>query len=121
VKQDRLVLVETGPGAHGYKICWDYWTNDYGWRECFYVGSDPGHNPEFIAVHSAVAAYCSLPDGFDGWEWENHVAAKAAFRVAKAALKNYRNGTGVWPEWARTALANGWKAPEGWKPDGNVT
>lgn len=47
-----------------------------------------------------------------GFTWESERAAKSALALARAAL-NYERPL---PEWAQTALANGWKAPRGWKP-----
>ncbi len=43
--------------------------------------------------------------------WETEAEARVALRVAKEALKQER----PLPEWAKTALAEGWKAPKGWK------
>jgi hypothetical protein len=60
------------------------------------------------------AAAFLKPDGRDdhsGYFWESKSAALAALRTIKAALKQER----PLPEWAKTALAHGWKAPKGWK------
>jgi len=47
-----------------------------------------------------------------GFCWDTQSGANAALRIARAALKFER----PLPEWASTAIANGWKAPKGWKP-----
>ncbi len=49
-----------------------------------------------------------------GHFWESEKEAKAALRIVKAALKN--DGGRPMPDWAKQALAAGWKAPKGWKP-----
>lgn len=54
-------------------------------------------------------------DSHKAFEWESEKRAHAAMRVARVAIKMLREKT-PWPEWAKTALANGWKAPKGWKP-----
>jgi hypothetical protein len=47
-----------------------------------------------------------------GFFWESIGEARSALAKARAALKFER----PLPEWAQTAIANGWKAPKGWKP-----
>ena len=47
--------------------------------------------------------------------WESESAATKARAAARAAVKR-ANSEKPMPEWAETALANGWKAPKGWKP-----
>lgn len=44
--------------------------------------------------------------------WYSSKAAQSALRLCRAALKAERE----LPEWAKAALAAGWKAPKGWKP-----
>ncbi len=48
---------------------------------------------------------------FKGAYWESEKQAIAALRIAKEALKQER----PMPDWAKTALAAGWKPPKGWK------
>lgn len=45
--------------------------------------------------------------------WESHKAAATALRTIKEAWKHRERPL---PEWARQAIAAGWKAPKGWKP-----
>ena len=44
--------------------------------------------------------------------FESERDARRALRAARAAVKAGK----VWPEWATTAVANGWSPPKGWKP-----
>lgn len=50
-----------------------------------------------------------------GFYWESRRDAEAALRQIKAEAKAILQGAGL-PEWAKTALAQGWKPPRGWKP-----
>lgn len=47
----------------------------------------------------------------DGFYWESDKEARVALRQIREALKQDR----PLPEWAKTALAAGWKPPKGWK------
>jgi hypothetical protein len=47
--------------------------------------------------------------------WESERAARVALRVARAAVRAFRDGRPL-PGWAKKALAAGWRAPKGWKP-----
>jgi hypothetical protein len=47
-----------------------------------------------------------------GFFWDSDKKARKALGIAKKAMKQER----PMPEWALTALANGWKAPKNWKP-----
>lgn len=46
-----------------------------------------------------------------GFYWPDERAVNAALRMVKMAIKQDR----PLPEWAQTALAQGWKPPKGWK------
>jgi hypothetical protein len=46
-----------------------------------------------------------------GFHWESESGAKKARAAINTALKQGRD----LPEWAKTALAAGWKPPKGWK------
>jgi hypothetical protein len=50
-----------------------------------------------------------------GFWWESQSAARAALTKVKAMAQVTLSEV-PWPEWAKTALANGWKPPKGWKP-----
>ncbi len=48
------------------------------------------------------------------FQWETEAAAKRALKKAEAALKAAQANK-PYPEWAKQALAAGWKPPRGWK------
>lgn len=56
---------------------------------------------------------------WDGWRFPTGYAAKRGLGIARAARKAakfaFDEGREM-PEWAKQALAAGWKAPKGWKP-----
>lgn len=54
----------------------------------------------------------SRQDG-EAFLWDSQRAVKAALAQIKLAWKTKVREL---PEWAKTALAAGWKAPKGWKP-----
>jgi hypothetical protein len=58
-----------------------------------------------------TAAETSPEHDIDGYYWETKVAATAALRHIREALRQDRS----LPEWAQKALAEGWKPPKGWK------
>ena len=49
-----------------------------------------------------------------GFWWESHLEARTALTRIKAVATALMDVS--WPEWAKTALAAGWKPPKGWKP-----
>lgn len=76
--------------------------------------------PEMADTVCAVSAILAMPDDarrLDGsvWLWESEAKATKALKVANRAMKVHESKT-PWPEWARQALAEGWKPPKGWKP-----
>lgn len=83
---------------------------------------DNKEGAEFLTVEIAVAKFVlSLEsDQYDlvrgGFSFESRELVKRAMGEAKAALKALKEGGDPWPEWARIALANGWRPPKGWKP-----
>jgi hypothetical protein len=71
-------------------------------------------NVDCAIAYLAVAKLDGIQKDASGFFWETREAAQSALRVAKAAIT-----LGVdrpMPDWARQALAAGWKAPKGWKP-----
>ncbi len=100
-----------------FRIAWYEDGEEGGW-----LGQDPndglGDAPtdsddwEHWAASGAVRALPSTQSDSLSFFWESMSDAKAALRVAKLALKSER----PMPDWARTAIANGWKPPRGWKP-----
>lgn len=67
-----------------------------------------------IATESAKALNTGELDTV-GLYWYTRSGASKALAAAKAALTVHRSAK-PWPEWAKQALAAGWKAPKGWKP-----
>ena len=51
----------------------------------------------------------------EGFYWESKTGATQALRLAKIAVKELRDNK-PWPDWAKQAMAHGWKVPKGWKP-----
>lgn len=68
----------------------------------------------FIAATIAVAGMSPTPKCKPcyGFQFDTIAEARAALALAKAA----KNHPYPMPEWAAKAIAEGWKAPKGWKP-----
>ena len=49
------------------------------------------------------------------YHWYTKKSAQKALKAAKETEKRHIANV-VWPEWAITAQAHGWKPPKGWKP-----
>lgn len=62
------------------------------------------------AVRTTEGFNLDSPSAWWDW-WESATHARAALRIAKEALKQER----PMPDWAKTAIAAGWKPPKGWK------
>jgi len=121
VAKDHLFITD---GDHGqYRLQWyiaEY--DDYG----SIVGE--GSPPEFVErdsddedalvnwecwkSHEVAAKSKGVQKDSGGFYWESKSLAQAALKLINAELKADR----PLPEWAKTAIANGWKAPKGWKP-----
>jgi hypothetical protein len=129
---DKLVVDEIGGE---WRIAWfleedgDYGSvlGEHTYKQADLDAAKDTEDREDIAATLAVQALKperSGPNSHAGYSgafyWESQAAAKKALAVANAAIKAdklraEKNHVG-WPEWALTALANGWKAPKGWKP-----
>jgi hypothetical protein len=112
--KDKLV-VECGRGGV-WRIQWMFEDAEGG-----YLGqsSDDGDGepPEdkdswqhWAASKAAKSAPGAERDSISAF-WETESQARVALRLAKEALKQVR----PLPDWAKTALAAGWKPPKGWK------
>ncbi len=67
----------------------------------------------------AVKTILSLPDiekDNQGFYWETRNQAQKILKLIKIALKNYQDSKKDLPDWAKKAIAAGWKPPKGWKP-----
>jgi hypothetical protein len=71
---------------------------------------DRDHWEHWVACK--VAAESGAVSTGPGYSWETQSEAK---KVAAQVRATIRAGRGL-PEWAKTAAANGWKPPKGWKP-----
>jgi hypothetical protein len=83
-----------------------------------------GDEYEYLMVEIAAQEWCSALDAgvtkcLYGYEFETAALARkflVAMRAAAKAAKHSFSSDVEYPEWARTALAAGWKPPKGWKP-----
>lgn len=71
-------------------------------------------DPEHAAATAAVRKVADGRDGQRRYFWESKAHARAALQIAKLAIANLDRPM---PEWAKTALSEGWKPPRGWKPE----
>lgn len=100
----------------GFGIAWIDDDENYGESDGLYLGEDGGDDAEHMAATNAARAVRDPEETSGGGLcWHTATDAKAALRVAKAAVKALRECK-PWPEWATTALAAGWKPPKGWAP-----
>lgn len=47
--------------------------------------------------------------------WPTKTVAARAMRIARLTVRELEEGR-PWPDWARRAIAEGWKPPRRWKP-----
>jgi hypothetical protein len=110
---DKLIIAEEN---HKFRIQWQFDDDDGGYLcqdKSDVEGDAPKERDEWShwAASRAVQHLEGIQhDSFSAY-WENEKQARAALRVAKEALKQER----PMPEWAQTALAEGWTPPKGWK------
>lgn len=73
------------------------------------------HQQNIAALRGAqrVRVVCSSTSG--AYIWESKKQAARAMRLARAELKAIQTGR-PFPEWAKQALAEGWKPPRRWRP-----
>jgi hypothetical protein len=67
-----------------------------------------------VLAYLAVSKLKDVQKDHGGFYWETQRAAQAALRTAKTAIAIGAERS--MPDWAKQALAAGWKAPKGWKP-----
>lgn len=94
-------------------------------KKLFYAPQPPNRDDAegWLAEHEAIAIYNeakaarddSVTRDSDGFGWESQRDAKDALRRIKAAIKIGLSKR-PWPQWAKEALKNGWRAPKGWQP-----
>lgn len=69
----------------------------------------PADDDHAIAVRLILSLEYEV-DNF-GFYWESKSAASRVLRLIKDRLNNKE-----YPDWAKMALAEGWKPPKNWKP-----
>lgn len=74
-------------------------------------------DPELVEMIVLSMMAKELSDGrsADGYYWDSLSGVKKALAAIKARQKTLTDSR-PWPDWALTAVKNGWKAPKGWKP-----
>lgn len=113
--QYRLVLDEDRHGL--FRIHW-YIPEDGDLGAClgdYRLNATSDEDTEHRAATEGAIALNTGELDADGLYWYTRSAASKALTAAKAALTVHRSAK-PWPEWAKQALAAGWKAPKGWKP-----
>jgi len=79
-------------------------------------GEAASEDAEHFAATVGAASHplTEMGDGF-GFHWPSKSAAQQALRLANLRIKEAKSKI-PWPQWARDAVANGWKPPKGWTP-----
>lgn len=114
----RLVFSEDGISGRGGRLR-IYWEEDgelggsLGQSLTDGTGDAPADRDEWEhwAASRAVRNAPGVKEDNWGLYWETEKLARGAVRIAREALKQER----PIPEWAKTALAEGWTPPKGWK------
>lgn len=69
----------------------------------------------FEGIEAARATGAYKRSARDPWVWDSRSKAAAALSIIKAGISARRRSRTI-PEWAKTAIAHGWKPPKGWAP-----
>ena len=118
--RDKLVVFES-QGV--YRIGWYLWEDDD-------MGATLGEDlsliklieknldnkevdKDHVSVTRALMGLEGVQKDDGGFYWESKGEATKALKLAKVAA---RGVVGEYPEWAKKAILEGWKAPRGWKP-----
>ena len=110
-KSGEWLAIATFPG--GYIIGWaskDTCADDAPLGDV----KDSSTDREFKISCAAVKPFAVYVIGGD-YVFRTKTAARKALAAANLALHTAELGV-EWPDWATKALAEGWKAPNGWKP-----
>ena len=113
MSKDKLVLDED---RGGWVISW--YLADIGDVGATLGEGSPEANSKDEHDIASLAAKAAAPPSavsFNGYRWESRADAQKALRAANAALADARSKVPL-PDWAKQALAAGWKMPKGWKP-----
>lgn len=127
---DRIVVVESERGGPGYRIQWEINTDgdiDLGAycgqskkKPSDEIPSDPEAREFWAYERAGFQVIGDSPKGYCGHDrigfwWETKSHATAAIAKIRALAKVTLSGV-PWPDWAKQAVAAGWKPPKGWKP-----
>jgi len=119
VAKDKLMVVE---GDYEYMLQWWLVEDDdmgltIGEMQEKDLGSEPEDREEWenwVAHQIAAKSDGVLPRRDGGaFTWDTKRGAEQALKQIKLTWKTKVREL---PEWAKTALNAGWKAPKGWKP-----
>lgn len=114
----KLVIEERG---HEVRLFW--WIPEDGdtggalgacGEERFRVDCSDAEKREMAIAFRTARANWAFLDG-EGLYWETEPAARKALKAIKDAWRINKSER-PWPQWAKDALAAGWKAPKGWSP-----
>ena len=122
--QDKLVIEESLHGCQGFRIYWylaevgdlgaavgEFKVPTMKPRESYKTDEDF----QCHLVNHVAGKTEGVEHDHNSYFWETRAQAQRALRLLKAELKAARDNT-PWPDWAKQALAAGWKAPKGWGP-----
>ena len=114
----QLRLHDEFPDGLWYLSWYDPSEGDYGATlgECLTDGTgdapaNRGDWEHYIAVKTIHDLFPDTRRTDRGWAWESRSAAAKAWSAVKQAMNQER----PLPEWAKTALQEGWKPPKTWK------
>lgn len=91
------------------------------WAQALDRGEVPEEDLEHCAAQVGAATqshtelYSDSSGTNSGFYWGSRKDAQEALRLAKLRIKEAKEKV-PWPQWARDAVAHGWKPPKGWKP-----
>ena len=124
---DRLIVMDS---TEGFCIAWYLQEEgDTGavigemrWGEVtkFEGSKDPDERLWFLAERLCQEEARLHPDELvqyraRGYTWDSRARAALMLKRIKAQFQAQESGRPL-PEWAKTAMAAGWKPPKGWKP-----
>lgn len=113
MSKDKLFIDET---KHHFFITWFLADPEENGASLGEIPAEiKGEDEHFTASRAAAAAKPTGHDPYRGFYWDTRSAAQKALTACNAALRMCRDNK-PWPEWAKQALAAGWKPPKGWTP-----
>jgi hypothetical protein len=97
---------------HAFAIGW--FDDEEGLEGDLCLGEECNDKEHNVATEAAKTTHCRTGSS-NVLLWDTMREAKGALQLARIAVKEYRTNK-PWPDWAKTAVANGWKPPKGWTP-----